>query len=309
MKSCSVIIPTHNRKRILSKSLTALFDQTYPAEGYEIIVADDGSNDGTEELLGSLAPPCSIRYLRLEKMGAARARNRAIEEARGSVILFIDDDTVATRRFMEDHLKIHEAREKAIVQGPVLTTHDIERPDRLRLNMVDIYQNLKDLHPCFFPAGNVSVRKEHIVKAGLFDEEFSGYGWEDMELGKRLLKLGLKSVRCYFRCIAFHYKEEFKPEDLTAIRRRERDKGFSSALYYSKLPTLETRLAIRHSSLYYFLDRFISAGGWLDNDAGEKVIRYLYRWKRRILLRIALNTYTYHHYMVALRQALGGSER
>ncbi|MFA5334722.1 MAG: glycosyltransferase family 2 protein, partial [Candidatus Omnitrophota bacterium] len=67
----SVVIPTYNRKDLLKECLESLFDQTYPTEDYEIVVVDDGSTDGTEDLLRDMAAGHgNLRYFRQENGGA-----------------------------------------------------------------------------------------------------------------------------------------------------------------------------------------------------------------------------------------------
>ena len=73
----SVVIPTHNRKEILRRSLKALLDQTLPHESYEIVIVDDGSTDETENMVRRMVPtsPVRIRYYYQSNKGPAAARN------------------------------------------------------------------------------------------------------------------------------------------------------------------------------------------------------------------------------------------
>lgn len=58
----SVLIPTYNRREIVARCLKSLAEQTLPPEQYEVIVIDDGSTDGTDEMLASLDYPASLRW-------------------------------------------------------------------------------------------------------------------------------------------------------------------------------------------------------------------------------------------------------
>lgn len=91
MTSITVIIPTYSRSRLLWETLQSLDAQTRPVE--EIIVWDDGSTDGTEEIVRSSPGP--VRYFRSENGGKSRALNAALAEARGDMIWICDDDDLA----------------------------------------------------------------------------------------------------------------------------------------------------------------------------------------------------------------------
>ena len=92
----SVVIPTYNRKERLKDTLESLFHQTIPKDQYEIIVVDDGSSDGTEELVQVMikTSPCSLRYFKQKNQGQAAARNLGIKNAVAEIIGFTDDDCI-----------------------------------------------------------------------------------------------------------------------------------------------------------------------------------------------------------------------
>ena len=94
----SVIIPAYNRARDLPGAVASVMAQTYPA--LEILIVDDGSSDGTEEVVSELDAP--IRYWRQENQGAAAARNRGLAEATGDLVAFLDVDD----RWVPDKLDI-----------------------------------------------------------------------------------------------------------------------------------------------------------------------------------------------------------
>ena len=87
----SVILPTYNRAHVLEEAIRSVLEQTYPE--WELIVSDDGSTDSTGDLVAGFGD-ARVRYLRDENAGAAVARNRALGEARGELIAYLDSDNV-----------------------------------------------------------------------------------------------------------------------------------------------------------------------------------------------------------------------
>jgi glycosyltransferase involved in cell wall biosynthesis len=88
MSSISVIIPTFNRKAVIGRALQSVYVQSHPAD--EVIVVDDGSTDGTAELIKKQFP--ATTYLYQENSGVSAARNAGILAAKGQWIAFLDSD-------------------------------------------------------------------------------------------------------------------------------------------------------------------------------------------------------------------------
>ena len=93
----SVVIATHNRGARLTRCVESLAAQDVDPGTFELIVADDGSDDGSTEVVEALEVPFELRVLRLSRGGKAAAVNAAIELARGPVCILLDDDVVASR--------------------------------------------------------------------------------------------------------------------------------------------------------------------------------------------------------------------
>jgi glycosyltransferase involved in cell wall biosynthesis len=110
----SVCIPTHNRKDYLKETLDSILAQTY--KDYEIVIVDDGSTDGTADMIKQLNFP--VTYYWQQNSGDAAARNKLIELARGQYISFIDSDDLLLPDAIERMVKVTEAQSKdAIVYG------------------------------------------------------------------------------------------------------------------------------------------------------------------------------------------------
>lgn len=117
----SVIMPSWNTGAYIAQSIQSVLDQTYP--NWELVLVDDCSTDNTDEVVGSFHDP-RIRYLKNEvNSGAALTRNRALREARGEWIAFLDSDDLWMPEKLEHQLAF--MREK----GCVYSYHDYEKID------------------------------------------------------------------------------------------------------------------------------------------------------------------------------------
>jgi glycosyltransferase involved in cell wall biosynthesis len=113
----SVVIATHNRRDLLQRCLASLAEQTADPASFEVIVADDGSEDGTAEMAEAFKAPYPLRVLRLAKGGHAAAQNAALQAARGEACLLLDDDVVASPELVEGHIEGHRKNPRAIGIG------------------------------------------------------------------------------------------------------------------------------------------------------------------------------------------------
>jgi len=111
MPKVSICIPTYNRKHYLKETLESIFAQTY--KDYEIVIVDDGSNDGTEQMIKKSSYP--IRYFWQENRGVAEARNKLLELAKGEYITFIDSDDLLFPYAIEELLNLVEYNGSEVV--------------------------------------------------------------------------------------------------------------------------------------------------------------------------------------------------
>ncbi len=101
----SIIVPTHNRPEMLHQLLDSIRIQNFDAGAWEILVVDNAPDDEqTKELVErfqSEFPQWNLRYVREPEKGMMRARNRGVAEARGDVLIFLDDDVLLHQDYME----------------------------------------------------------------------------------------------------------------------------------------------------------------------------------------------------------------
>lgn len=296
MPIASVIIPTYNRKGILSKVLAGLLNQDLPREQYEIIVIDDGSTDGTGEMVKEMIDSEEyFIYYYQERKGPAGARNQGIRMARGRLIIFIDSDLVVSPEFVRAHINAH-TEDKLIVHGPVIHTTDFDNPTSATYKITDIAR-------AFFATGNVSIRKDALVEAGMFDEDFKEYGWEDLEMGIRLRRLDMVAIKCP-EAKGWHYKPKLDLRQLDSLKQRERERGHTAILFYRKHPTFKVKMQILLTPVFFALDRILTLGNWPEWKCTKGFLNYLEKKGHHMLLRFFVRIITNHAYANGLREAL-----
>lgn len=117
----SIILPTYNRVRTLTRAVNSVLQQDYSA--FELIIVDDGSTDGTRELVASYTDP-RIRFVPLEKNGgASHARNVGLNLAKGEYISFQDSDDEWLAGKLEKQIQAVEAAKAAHGDQAICTFH------------------------------------------------------------------------------------------------------------------------------------------------------------------------------------------
>ncbi len=224
-KSCSIVIPTKDKLSRLALTLKCLEPQV--TEDVQVIVVFDGCKEETIEGFSNLNLSYEIDPIISEKnVGRAAARNLGIAEAIGDVIIFLDDDRLTERDFINKHLSYHE-EEPCVVLGERM---DLKYSEEAILNLAgeetiektlseiqkgahkEFYYNIKKwflrkprhaLRYIAFITGNVSIDTCLIKQLGGFDESFKGWGYEDTDLGYRLAKENVKYIADY-SIICYH---------------------------------------------------------------------------------------------------------
>jgi len=209
----SVVIPTYERKERLRACLEALTAQSVDSRAFEVIVVDDGSRDGTEVLIRDLAPPpFELRYVRQKNRGPAAARNRGIEEARGTLVAFTDDDCVPAPDWLR---RLQEALEGPAGDGlagvggatfPVRVETPVEK--LLALRNQEHYAPLGGTGALLLATCNAAFRRAALRQVRGFDEEFRFPGGEDTELCLRLAERGHRLGTAPGAVVFHHHRED-----------------------------------------------------------------------------------------------------
>ncbi len=290
----SVVIPTYNRLPILQKCLRALEQQRLqePLSGYEVVVVDDGSTDNTVAWLQAHARDLPhVRLIRQQHGGPAEGRNRGVEAAVGEVIVFIDSDLVVTEGFLQAHAEAlqrswrQQGNRLSFTYGAVINTANFEAPTSER-------HKLRDASWAYFATGNVAIDKALLEQAGLFDTAFRLYGWEDLELGERLRRLGVQLVRCP-QAVGYHWHPPLSLEQIPRLIDVERQRARMGLLFYRKHPTRRVRFIIQYTWLHRLLWELLTLFGLLNERSLRPLLGWLIRkgqaaWAME-LLRLPLN--------------------
>ncbi|MBG30927.1 MAG: glycosyl transferase [Opitutae bacterium] len=164
----SVVVPTFNRREVLPRALDSILGQTFGA--FELIVVDDGSTDGTAELVERSYP--DIHFLRQENRGVSAARNAGIATAQGEWIAFLDSDDAWLPEKLERQMQ-------ALEREPVhrfCHTDEIWIRDGQRVNPASKYAKSGGwayhscLPHCVISPSSVLMHRDLLRETGNFDE-------------------------------------------------------------------------------------------------------------------------------------------
>lgn len=292
----SIIVPTFNQAGPLRSCLASLTAQTVPALRYEILIVDDGSTDGTPETAAGFSD--RVRLLRFpQNRGRSAARNAGILEARAERVIFVDSDVVVRPDFLEWHLRTHRDHGPGIVsRGPVVPVDTLEHAGERT-------PPWWASSPAYLDTANAGLERAAVIRAGMFDEAFPGYGWEDFELGIRLRRNGIRRIFCR-RAPAFHLQPALRVETFDALYAKEDARARSAVYFLRKHPTFETRLLIQATLPHRILYWLLAGGGALHRGNLPGVVGRLEGAGLPLLAQMAARSVLNRHYLGSLLQEL-----
>ena len=177
--------------------------------------------------------------------------------------------------------------DRLFTYGAVINTNNFEDPT------AEPYK-ITDFSAAYFATGNVAIARKWLEEAGLFDTGFQLYGWEDLELGVRLKKLGLKLIKCP-EAVGYHWHPAFNLEQIPKMIDREIQRGKMGLVFYDKHPTFDVKMMIQMTILHRLLWGILSLGGRLNERTLKPVLQWLIESNRPQLAeqvaRIFLNWY------------------
>lgn len=221
----SVVICSYNRAAYISGALDSLYQQTASKNNFEVIVVDNNSTDGTEQVVSkwrSENPEGYFHYSTETNQGASYARNTGAQLAKGQWLCFMDDDAIATPSYIENIIKHIHAKPEAIgFGGRIIPKYIPSEPKWMSYYVSSLVGNF-DYAPaaCAFENGKYPIESNMIVKKDIYDS-IGGFntalpgvvgtlriGGEGKELFYKILALGHNIY--YDPSICVHHVVEVK---------------------------------------------------------------------------------------------------
>jgi len=209
----AAVIPTYQGRELLARFLPHVL-RALSLHGVRVTVVDDGSTDGTAEMLAARFP--SVRVLRAEvNLGFARAVNRGVQETEAEILLLLNSDVAPEADFLPPLVEAFDEAELFAAVPAVLKPDGVcesvvagefrrglfrlvFQPERYRRGRVDSL-------PVLYAVGAAAAfRREKFLALGGFDPLYAPYYWEDADLGYRAWKQGF-TVRCVPASRVLHY--------------------------------------------------------------------------------------------------------
>lgn len=238
MTRFSIVIPTHQRREIVTRNVSAFAAQT--TGDFEVIVVVDGATDGTAAALRRLGVPFRLSVIEQDNQGAGAARNAGAGLAQGEILLFLDDDMEAGPGLLLEHgCSFDDGADLVLGHLPV---HP-ESPRTLlsrglgwwaRDRLARLSEPAATVQTGDLLTGQMSVRRASFEELGGFDAGLTRqglFGGEDIDFGYRVMSAGLRVV--FNPAAVSHQYFDVDPSDYL---RRWREAGRAGAELVAKHP-------------------------------------------------------------------------
>lgn len=265
----SVIIPTYNRQLYLQEALAALAQQTLAPADFEVIVVDDGSTDGTREVVETAVFPTALHHLWQENQGDATARNTGAAQSQGEIILFLDDDILVQPDFLAQIAKAHKGRTRHIIVGQdelwLKTDNPLATARKEANKLGESKQTLMPIPFANVCSNNMSLRRKDYFAVGQMEPlNFAGSDiWCDVEFNYRAYQQGFTFARC---TKAHCYHRDYVEASLESKKRRMEEVAYRAGALFEKHPHLlhhlpmfddKTTPLLRHDSLSLIMRKLL----------------------------------------------------
>jgi GT2 family glycosyltransferase len=151
---------------------------------------------------------------------------------------------------------------------------------------------LRDLSWAYFATGNVAIDRGVLERSGLFDCSFRLYGWEDLELGERLRRMGVGLIKCP-DAVGYHWHPALTLDQIPKLIRVEGERARMGLVFFRKHPTRRVRFIIQFTWLHRLLWELLTLGGLVNQHSLRPLLRWLihngYPGTAMEVLRLPLN--------------------
>ena len=205
----SVILCTYNRDKYIYNVLKSLAENTLPPDRYEIVLVDNNCTDNTRGECDRFVkdfPDVTFRYFVETNQGLSHARNRGIRESKGDILVYVDDDALVNKEYLQTYADFFAQQpEIEAAGGPIIPQYETEEPDwmsHFTKALITGYKYLGDKAKEFpkndYPGGgNAAYRASVFEKVGLFNVELgrkgdSLVGAEEKDIFDKMTTLGMR---------------------------------------------------------------------------------------------------------------------
>jgi GT2 family glycosyltransferase len=224
--SISVVVCTYNGSATIRKCLDGIMKIDYPE--YEVIVVNDGSTDNIESIIKEY--PVSL--ITTSNKGLSSARNTGMENAKGEIIAYIDDDASPDIHWLKYLAYAYMNTDHSCIGGPNIAPPDEGFVPTCVANAPGgpVHVLLTDEIAEHVPGCNMSFRKEALKKIGGFDPVFVSAG-DDVDACWRIMENGM-TIGFHPAAVVWHYRRN----SLKAYWKQQKGYGKAEALLEAKWP-------------------------------------------------------------------------
>jgi glucosyl-dolichyl phosphate glucuronosyltransferase len=198
----SILVCTYNRCNYLKETIESIIEAIGKREDCELIIIDNNSTDQTSEIVESFSSFSSLKYYLETKQGLSHARNRGMREAKGEVLVYLDDDIELPKHYFEVCDQIFQDPDIAISGGKVLP-HKVNIPHWLPKKyyfLVSIFdEGNEPKHIAYLMGANFAIRRSIALQIGKFNTNLGRKGsnlagGEEIDYLNRAKQLGFKTM-------------------------------------------------------------------------------------------------------------------
>ena len=205
----TLIICTYNREKYIRPLLESIAKNDYPTADYEIVLVDNNCTDHTREVCEAFAeahPEIIFRYVVEPEQGLSAARNKGIKEAKGDIIIYVDDDALVDSDYIRQYAEHFAANPDTMAAGgPIEPLYETEEPSwmspytkALLTAWMNYGNKVREYPKGRYPGGgNAAYRKEVFDRVGVFNTELGRKGnlllaSEEKDIFDKMKVLGMK---------------------------------------------------------------------------------------------------------------------
>ena len=205
----SVIICTYNREKYIGNLLESIAANTLAKQEYELLLVDNNCTDNTKTVCMEFAnrhQDINFRYLQESEQGLSAARNKGIKEAKGNILVYVDDDALVDNTYLQTFADFFSLNpDKYAAGGPIIPLYETKEPEWMTpytKALLTGYMYFGDKERQYprgrYPGGgNAAYRAEVFQKTGLFNTELgrkgdSLMGAEEKDIFDKMQTLGMQ---------------------------------------------------------------------------------------------------------------------